>query len=194
MTRMIWISLAAAFLLMAGCNGGDANGSNETATADAATATVAAEAGQKAVPNFSSVPAKSGGPFSLQYSIIGTPIVGSPVAIDLQVHSALGAVPAEISYQVNDPSAMTLHEAQPERLLAEFATSERFISERVTVIPQREGRLYLNVSVSSEIDDGTVSTVISIPIHVGEVPMERVEQGVVETDEEGEAVRVLTPD
>jgi len=52
----------------------------------------------------------------------------------------------------------------------ESAANEDWFKQQVTVIPQREGRFYLNVSASMEIPDGTLSTVMAIPIQVGNAP------------------------
>jgi hypothetical protein len=133
----------------------------------------------------------AGAPFAIRYNVIGTPVVGSPVTLDLQIVSAMGSQPVEISYEIPDPSAMMLHEAQPESLMAEFDAQKKAIGERVTVIPQREGRLYLNVSAAVMTEGGRVSSVMSVPIHVGEIDTGLVEHGEVEFTEDGEAVKVL---
>jgi hypothetical protein len=184
MTRTNLLTLAAALLILGGLAGGEATGDESPV----ATAT------EDAKPAFVSASGKGSGPFRIDYAIIGTPVVGSPLALDLQIHSALGPGPVEISYQVADPSAIAFHEAQPEALLTELAANEPFVSERVTIIPQREGRLFLNVSAAVDTEEGRISTVTSIPIHVGEVSTAPSPQGVLETDEEGEAVRVLSGD
>ena len=151
-------------------------------------------AAEKAEAVFESLPSKASSPFNIDYKIIGTPIVGSPLSVDLKIESALGGGPVQLDYRIPDLSSMSFHEAQPMSLVATPAAEEAFVSERVTLIPQREGRLYFNVSASVETDSGTVSNVIAIPIHVGEVSTEPVEHGVLETDENGDAVRVLTAD
>mgnify|MGYP001822999301 FL=1 len=133
----------------------------------------------------------AGAPFGIRYEVIGTPVVGSPVTLDLQIVSAMGSQPVEVSYEIPDPSSMMLHEAQPQSLMAEFNASKEFIGERVTVIPQREGRLYLNVSAAVMTENGRVSSVMSVPIHVGEVDTGLVEHGEIEFTEDGEAVKVL---
>ena len=133
----------------------------------------------------------AGAPFTIRYSVIGTPVVGSPVALDLQIVSAMGSQPVEISYEISDPSSMVLHEAQPRSLTTRVKEKDSFISERVTVIPMREGRLYLNVSAAVTTENGRISSVMSVPIHVGEVDTGLVEHGEVEFTEDGEAVKVL---
>ena len=138
--------------------------------------------------------AKTGSPFSISYKIIGAPIVGSPLTINLRVASALGARSVTRSYRITDASAMVLAESQPASVLMEQAANEESFTQQVTIIPQRDGRSYLNVSASFETENGTMSTVMAIPIQVGSGTRELQEHGVVELDEDGEAVRVLTSD
>ena len=138
--------------------------------------------------------AKPGSPFSISYKIIGAPIVGSPLTINLRVASALGARNVTLSYRITDASAMVLAESQPASVLMEQAANEESFTQQVTIIPQRDGRSYLNVSASFETENGTMSTVMAIPIQVGTGTRELQEHGVVELDEDGEAVRVLTSD
>ena len=76
----------------------------------------------------------------------------------------------------------------------EAAANETEFNQQVTIIPQREGRFYLNVSASYETEDGTMSTVTAIPIQVGTGARELQEHGEVQVGEDGEAVRVLTSD
>jgi hypothetical protein len=135
---------------------------------------------------------KVGSPFSISYKIIGTPVVGSPVTVELRVISALATQQAEISYSIPDDSSMVLHEAQPQRVVAEFADNEKWIEQRVTVVPMREGRIYLNVAASAQAADGRTMTMMAVPIQVGQGGRELDENGELSTDEDGEAIRVLT--
>ena len=139
-------------------------------------------------------PARPGTMFRVDYRIVGTPVVGSPVSIDLDIDSALGDEPIEIAYQVPDATALLMDDAQPRTLTRTPQAGERRISERITVVPQREGRLFVNVRASRANDDGSASTMISIPIHVGNVDTSLQEHGRLETDAEGETTRVLRPD
>ncbi len=134
---------------------------------------------------------KPGAPFRIDYRIIGTPIVGSPLTIDLIVRSTFGPQPATIEYRINDAGAMTLAEAQPSSIRLEPAANELDMREQVTVVPLREGRLYLNVSAEFASDGGTQSTVTAIPIQVGSGTRDLQENGTVQSDENGEAIRVL---
>ncbi len=137
---------------------------------------------------------KPGSPYSISYRIIGTPIVGSPVVVDLRVATSLGPRPVNLNYRINDATSMTLAESQPASVRLDFADNEKSLQQQVTVIPQREGRFYLNVSVSFEDETGTTSTVTAVPIQVGTGTRELQPHGRVETDENGESVRVLSGD
>ncbi len=135
---------------------------------------------------------KPGSPYTISYRIIGTPVVGSPVSVALLVKPNLGSQPVNLEYRINDATSMVLAESQPASVRMEFADNESELKQQVTIVPQREGRFYLNVSASFETADGTVSTVTAIPIQVGEGSRELQPNGEVQVDENGETVRVLT--
>lgn len=137
---------------------------------------------------------KPQGPLTVDYRIIGKPVVGQPVAIDLKVHSTMGDEPVDVSYRINDATAMRLAEAQPRQVTMAAVTEVNDNSQRVTIVPLREGRLYLNVSLAVPSADGSMSTVTAIPIQVGEAPRQVNENGTATTDENGEAIRSLPAD
>ena len=153
---------------------------------------VAATEKTAAVSATAQTPGRPGSTFEVEYDIVGTPIIGSPVSIDLEIRSAFAGEEIEIAYQLPDPSALAMDEAQPRSLRRVPSPDDRLIRERVTVIPQREGRLYFNVSAGRSDGQGSTSTVISIPIHVGNVDTSIQEHGELQTNEEGETTRVLT--
>jgi hypothetical protein len=138
--------------------------------------------------------AKTGSPYIVSYRIIGTPVVGVPVVVELRIESNQGSQPLNLDYRINDATAMMLGESQPARVRMELAANESDFTQQVTIIPQREGRFYLNVSASFETVDGTMSTVTAIPIQVGTGTRELQPHGEVQLDENGEAVRVLDAD
>lgn len=171
-------------------------GSDEAVSTDKVDAVVASPdpAGKTSSSDYDGTVAKPGSPYAISYRIIGTPIVGSPVTVELRVTSALAPRPMTLDYRINDATSMMFAESQPESVRMELAENEEAFQQRVTVIPQREGRFYLNVSASIETEDGTVSTGMAIPIQVGSAPRETQEHGELQEDENGEAVRVLTGD
>jgi hypothetical protein len=56
----------------------------------------------------------------------------------------------------------------------------------------REGRIYLNVAASAQAADGRTMTMMAVPIQVGQGGRDLEENGELATDEDGEAIRVLT--
>ena len=135
--------------------------------------------------------AKPGGPVLIEYRIIGNPVVGQPVAIELQFTSMIGPQPITVSYRVNDATALQFPESQATTLsMAPFADDQRG-SQQVSVIPLREGRLYLNVSAHIETDNGSMSSVTAIPIQVGGAVREALPNGERAVDENGESVMSL---
>ncbi len=186
-------SIALSAIAMCGLAACGNNGVDDTSPeSETSLAKNAPEVSYKPQPEFDGSIAKPGAPFSVSYKVIGTPIVGSPVTVNLRVTSTLGSRPVKISYRINDASAMMFHEAQPLDVEVAIADNEDYISQQVTVVPQREGRLYLNVGTAVETDNGSMSSVMAIPIQVGAGTRDLVEQGEVQVDENGEAVRVLT--
>ena len=178
--------IALALTLMA-CGGESAESPAGEVQVDAAAPEVSFKPGPA-----SDHTVKPQGPVQISYRIVGTPIVGQPVAIDLQVQSVLGPQAVTLSYRINDATAMQFPDAQPSSVSIAPSADASPSLQQVRVIPLREGRLYLNVSADVEASDGTYSTVTAIPIQVGGAPV-RVpqEHGTVTTDEDGEQVRVL---
>ena len=62
------------------------------------------------------------------------------------------------------------------------------VPQQITVIPQREGRLYLVVSAEVESARGTLLSTTSIPIQVGTAPPELESAGELVETEDGETV------
>lgn len=139
-------------------------------------------------------PSSPGDLFRVDYEIIGTPVVGSPVSIDLEITSTFGDEPVDLAFRIPDSTALTMEAAQPRDLRRTPSPDDRRIRERVTVIPQREGRLFINVSASRTDAAGSLTSAISIPIHVGNVDTSIREQGELQTSEDGETTRVLQSD
>jgi len=188
MSQRVFSVLVAA-LLIGACSDSSVENSSE----------VVAEPNASKAPDvsFKSSPSdgrtvKPQGPVSITYEIIGAPIVGQAVAIDLQVVSNIGPQAITLTYRVNDTTAMQFPEAQPPSVSMAATNNTEPRLQQVRVIPLREGRLFLNVSASLETDAGTISSVVAIPIQVGPAVRQQQEHGTVTTDEDGEAIRVLS--
>jgi len=189
MNRAKILAVSIAALTLGACGQGEVE---EPTTAAAKPDREAQVAGDKVVTKYDGTIGKPGAPFRVSYDVVGTPIVGSPVTVNLRVASTLGSNPIRVTYRINDPSALAFHEAQPESVEVAPAANDDFVVQQVTIIPQREGRLYLNVAALVETSEGSRSSVVAIPIQVGAGTRTLEEQGEVEIDEDGEAVRVLS--
>lgn len=137
------------------------------------------------------VTGKPAGPVKISYRIIGTPVVGQPVTIDLKVDSNIENMPITLTYGANDSTALTFPESQLQSIALAFAEEERTSAQQVTITPMREGRLFLNVSAEMLTENGSLQTVTAIPIQVGAAPRELEENGVVTTDENDELIREM---
>ena len=179
--------MALAMTGMLAC--GDADVDKASATLEPVDITTAAPTVLFTPDN--AVAGKPSGPITVSYRIIGKAVVGRPVAVELRISSSLGNQTMKVAYRTNDPTALRLAESEPRELSVSLVAGSTGITQQVTVIPMREGRLFLNVSVSVETENGSMSTVTAIPIQVGEAPRAVEENGRAMTDENGEAVRAL---
>jgi hypothetical protein len=155
---------------------------------DAVAPATATKAGTDAPASFT---AKPQGPVTIDYRIIGTPIVGQPLAIDIEVTSLLGPQAITLSYRINDSTAMEFSDAQPAQVSIAPSSSETPSLQQIRLVPLREGRLFLNVSASVDVDGETYSTAMAVPIQVGSAPRQTEDNGTLTTDESGEAIRSL---
>ncbi len=172
--------------MLAACGGGEQPTVTPEQAADTATPIAVLTPEEKY-----SVTGKPHGPVKIDYRIIGTPVVGQPVTIDLKVKSNVGDAPVTLSYGTNDSTAMVFPESQQRMVSLAFVGDERSSGQQVTVVPAREGRLFLNVTAHMQTDTGSLQTVTAVPIQVGAAPRELQENGVVTTDGDGELVREM---
>lgn len=138
--------------------------------------------------------AKPQSPVAIDYRIIGTPIVGQPLAIDIEIRSLIGPQTISLQYRINDSTSMELAEAQPAQVSIAPTADGAPLVQQVRLVPLREGRLFLNVAASVEVEGGTVSTVAAIPVQVGAAPRQPAGNGTVTTDENGAAIHSLPAD
>lgn len=131
---------------------------------------------------------KPSAPVTLAYTVIGAPVVGQPVSIAIEVISTLQERPVTLHYGIQDAAELAFAQDQPQQVaLGTIATREP-VRRQVRVVPQREGRLYLNVMAEVETEGGALLKAMAIPIQVGDAPVPRTPQGEVLRDAEGEAV------
>ena len=132
----------------------------------------------------SQVAGKPTAPISLDYEVIGNAIVGQPTRINVEVKSGQG--PVNVHYSITDGSALMFQPGQVERVEILDATSGSM--QQVGVVPQREGRVYLNVSAEIETPGGIKIRSMAIPIRVGKAPEAATPNGEVMEAPDGETV------
>ena len=118
---------------------------------------------------------------------MGKPVVGIPLSINVKISSGLDQ-PIRVNYRIIDTTSLMFSEAQSETVSLVPVGDEAYSAEQVTVIPQREGRLFLNVSAEIETDIGMMAKVMAIPIQVGGVRPTPQVNGELTTGEDGEAL------
>jgi len=183
---MIFLATVFAGALLAACGGGDQHAPTAEQGATTETPVAVLTPDEKF-----SITGKPQGPVRIDYRIIGTPVVGQPVTVDLKVRSNVGDTPVTLSYGTNDSTAMTFYESQQRMVSLAFVDDEGTARQQVTVVPAREGRLFLNVTAHMQTDTGSLQTVTAVPIQVGAAPRELQQNGVVTTDENGELIREM---
>ena len=186
--RKTFVTSFAIAILVSACGNGSVDQTADPEGADVATTPPSVTFTPE---NDDAATGKPSGPITISYRIIGKPIVGKAVAIDLRIASTLEDQPYNVSYRINDTTAMRLPESQPARVAVVPNVGEDFSLQQVVVIPLREGRLYLNVAAEFDTGDGSMSTVTAIPIQVGSGARELQENGIVTMDENGEPIRSL---
>lgn len=134
-----------------------------SAAADAVPSGTVAASKPAPTASMATSPGKPTAPISMRYEILGNPVVGQPVAVNVLVSSTRG--PVRVSYSINDQSAVMFQQNQVERL--EIADPSLGTPQQLTVIPQREGRVYVNVSAAVDTENGELIKSMAIPIRVG---------------------------
>jgi len=132
----------------------------------------------------SASPGKPTAPIDISYEVIGNAIVGSPVSVNVVITSDRG--PVNVRYSIIDGSAMMFQSGQVERV--EIVDPSSGSVQQLAVIPQREGRVYVNVSAEIPTSDGLNIRSISIPIQVGNAPEEPTVNGELVEGPDGETV------
>ncbi|SVB81978.1 uncharacterized protein METZ01_LOCUS234832 [marine metagenome] len=168
--KLLSTAVLMTAIVLAGCENA---GNSEDITSGVAEGTKTPEqkAGKRAGDGTS--PGKPTAPISISYDILNKPIVGSPVQVRVHVRSRQG--PVNVRYSINDQSALMFKEGQVESL--EIADPTKREPREVSVIPLREGRSYVNVSVEVDTPRGLMIRSMSVPIKVGSAPMQPNDNG-----------------
>jgi len=109
--------------------------------------------------------------FEIKYDVQGKPIIGQAVSVKLTFNGFIESQQIQIEFKVADPSSMTFSEAQVKKINLQYNenTKDNNLIQNVSVIPKKQGRIFLNVILSYEIEDGIVSIMKAVPIYVDSV-------------------------
>lgn len=113
-------------------------------------------------------PGKPSAPISMRYEVLGSPVVGAPVAINVEVNATGNNGPVRVHYSIADSSALVFQRGQVVDLELTERQTDR--TQQLAVIPQREGRLYVNVSAEVQTEGGSMIKSMAIPVQVGSAP------------------------
>ena len=116
-------------------------------------------------------------PVTLDYRVVGNPVVGKAVGIEIQVDTPVTDRPVDLEFRVPEANSITFPEAQPQSVQVVSLAGAELRPQTVNVIPQRDGRVFLTVTARLETDKGAVRKSMSVPLQVARAPLEEVESG-----------------
>lgn len=144
----------------------------------------------KLAPSSPTSPGKPTAPITIDYEVLGKAIVGLPISINVEVRATRDDLgPVTVSYSINDRSALAFQQGQVERL--EISRLDEASVQQLAVVPQREGRLYVNVSAEVQTPGGSMIKSMAIPIQVGSAPEPSRTDAEEKTGPDGETVLSL---
>jgi hypothetical protein len=151
--------LAASFLALIACQPGERGGSaGMAANPDAPPSEAIAKISADGTPT---------APIDIGYTVIGSAFVDQPVSIEIDVSSSVRDRSIALEYRINDPRDLSFGDGQPQSVSLSAIGDAPSARRQVTVVPKREGRLFLNVSAEIETEEGSLIKAISIPVQVG---------------------------
>ena len=157
-TMKTWLTLAACIGLIAGCGDVTPAGTGTTTPAPAAGEPLAG--------------AEQGAPMTLGYNVIGNPIVGQQVAVEITISTDLDDRPIRLSYRPAEAGSLEFPDSQSPSIEVVPVAGSPLRPQQVTVIPQRDGRVFLTVSASVDTDRGGIMKSLSVPLEVRPAPLD----------------------
>lgn len=112
-------------------------------------------------------PGKPSAPVDIEYQVLGTPLLGQPVAVEIRLISEQPGQLMRVNYFINDADSLAFADTQPRSIDVEIPRDEPYAARQVRVVPQREGRVYLNVTAEVTTANGMMLKSIAVPISVG---------------------------
>ena len=126
------ILLAALLPIANGLNACQSESQNDVSAKQTAEAAAAKPTPAVAASGTTS-PGKPSAPIRMSYEILGNPVVGSPVAIEIDVSATGDQGHVLVEYSIADSSALVFQQGQVERLELDKTSSNNM---QIAVIPQ----------------------------------------------------------
>jgi hypothetical protein len=155
------VALLAVLPGLAACQD-EARQNSPTPSADSGPA---GKPGSPATTDARNLAGKPSAPISMEYEVLGNPVVGSPVAINVRISASSEFGPVEVRYSIPDYSALVFQQGQVERVKVNMRDAVDL--RQLAVIPQREGRAFVNVSAEVQTPGGIMIKSMAIPVQVG---------------------------
>lgn len=141
------------------------------ACGDVSTSSSTSPAGAEPTSGTALSPDITGAPLTLGYEVLGNPVVGKPVGVEVSMDTDLDNRPVTLAYRVSEANSLTFPESQATEVDVVPVAGADLRPVQVTVIPQRDGRVFLNVTATIETDTGSVKKAIAIPLQVAPRPL-----------------------
>lgn len=131
-------------------------------------------------------------PVSIEYQVIGQAQIGQPLQISIIASSAVTDSPVRLRYQSVNADSLSLmpgQDGQQSFQLSANTDNTRMVGTRtILVVPQQEGRSFINVVAEIDTPDGIMTTSQAIAIQVGNQRPEKKINGTLSTDQNGEGI------
>ena len=105
-------------------------------------------------------------PITLDYALVGAPLVGEPVAVNVEISTPASDQAIRLTYRSAEEGDMTFPESQAAETTLPPLSNGNTRRHQFSVIPQREGRIFVVVSAALETERGATIKSISIPVQV----------------------------
>lgn len=112
-------------------------------------------------------PGKRRSPITIGYQVLDVAAVGEPLTITLYFDSKTVDGDFEIHYRSSAPQQLALAPSQPETMQFGPDADGNYAPQTVVLLPQENGRFYLQVSAGLQTQSGLVMRPYSIPVQVG---------------------------
>lgn len=114
----------------------------------------------------------SGAPLRFDYRIVGNPVAGQPVAVEVTIETVLNDRPILLNYQASEAGSLTFPESQAREIEVVPVAGADLRPVQITVVPARDGRVYLSILATVETDTGSVRKAMAVPIMVSPAPLD----------------------